>query len=74
MFFVLKHLSVVENNCAKGKQIEEDGEITAFRFRGGGFGHGAGMSQNGANHMAEAGKTYEEILGLFYEGTSISEI
>ena len=55
-------------------RIEEDGEITAFRFRGGGFGHGAGMSQNGANHMAEAGKTYEEILGLFYEGTSISEI
>ena len=55
-------------------RIEEDGEVTAFRFRGGGFGHGAGMSQNGANHMAEAGKTYEEILGLFYEGTSISEI
>lgn len=55
-------------------KIEEEGEVTAFRFRGGGFGHGAGMSQNGANHMAEAGKTYEEILGLFYEGTIISEI
>lgn len=55
-------------------KVEEDGELTAFRFYGGGFGHGAGMSQNGANHMAEAGKTYEEILGLFYEGTQLSMI
>lgn len=55
-------------------RVEEDGELTGFRFRGGGFGHGAGMSQNGANHMAEAGKTYEEILGIFYEGTTLSEI
>ncbi len=55
-------------------RVEEDGKLTGFRFRGGGFGHGAGMSQNGANHMAEAGETYEEILGLFYEGTILSEI
>ena len=55
-------------------QVEENGKLTGFRFRGGGFGHGAGMSQNGANHMAEAGKSYEEILGLFYEGTILSEI
>ena len=54
--------------------VKEDGEVTGFRFRGGGFGHGAGMSQNGANHMAEEGKTYEEILDLFYEGTRLSQI
>lgn len=55
-------------------RVEENGELTGFRFRGGGFGHGAGMSQNGANHMAEAGKGYEEILNLFYEGTELSDI
>lgn len=55
-------------------KVEENGKLTAFRFRGGGFGHGAGMSQNGANHMAEAGKNYQEILELFYEGTMLSEI
>lgn len=55
-------------------KVEEDGKVTGFRFRGGGFGHGAGMSQNGANHMAEAGKSCEEILNLFYEGTVLSEI
>ena len=55
-------------------RVETDGKLTGFRFRGGGFGHGAGMSQNGANHMAEAGKTYDEILGMFYEGTTLSKI
>ena len=55
-------------------KVEEDGVLTGFRFRGGGFGHGAGMSQNGANHMAEEGKTYEEILDLFYEGARVSQI
>lgn len=55
-------------------RVEEDGVLTAFRFRGGGFGHGAGMSQNGANHMAEAGKSYEEILDLFYAGTVLEQI
>ena len=55
-------------------KVEEDGVLTGFRFRGGGFGHGAGMSQNGANHMAEDGKTYEEILDLFYEGARVSQI
>lgn len=55
-------------------RAEEGGTLTGFRFRGGGFGHGAGMSQNGANHMAQAGKSCEEILALFYEGTELSEI
>lgn len=55
-------------------RVETDGKLTGFRFRGGGFGHGAGMSQNGANHMAENGKSYEEILDLFYEGTVLSQI
>ena len=55
-------------------RVEEQGELKGFCFRGGGFGHGAGMSQNGANHMAEAGKSCEEILALFYEGTILSNI
>lgn len=55
-------------------RVEEAGELKGFCFRGGGFGHGAGMSQNGANHMAQSGKTYDEILELFYGGTTLSEI
>lgn len=49
--------------------IEKRGDV--YIVDGGGFGHGIGMSQNGANEMAKAGKTYKEILGLFYPGTVV---
>lgn len=42
-----------------------------YVIRGGGFGHGIGMSQNGANEMAKEGKTYKDILGLFYPGVAV---
>lgn len=44
-----------------------------YLIQGGGFGHGIGMSQNGANEMAKAGKTYKEILKLFYQGVEIKK-
>ncbi|MBQ6540842.1 MAG: stage II sporulation protein D [Oscillospiraceae bacterium] len=37
-----------------------------------GYGHGVGMSQYGANAMAESGKTYREILAWYYPGTALS--
>lgn len=37
-----------------------------FTVHGGGFGHGVGMSQNGANILAEAGYNYEYILRHYY--------
>lgn len=37
-----------------------------FSVHGGGFGHGVGMSQNGANILAEAGYNYEYILRHYY--------
>ena len=40
--------------------------ITGFTLSGGGFGHGVGMSQNAAKAMAQSGKTYEQILAMFY--------
>lgn len=39
-----------------------------------GKGHGFGMSQWTAGEMAEDGKTYEEILQYFYEGTTLNQI
>jgi len=35
-------------------------------------GHGVGLSQMGANRMAEQGKTYKEILSFYYPGTTIT--
>lgn len=40
--------------------------ITGYTLSGGGFGHGVGMSQNAAKVMAQCGRTYEEILAMFY--------
>lgn len=42
-----------------------------FRVRG--YGHGVGMSQVGANVMAESGATYREILAHYYVGSEISD-
>jgi stage II sporulation protein D len=49
--------------------LENDGED--YVIRGGGYGHGIGMSQNGANEMAKAGLSYKEILASFYNGADI---
>lgn len=54
---------------------EEDKEtVIAYEMSGGGYGHGAGMSQNGAKTMASQGKTYEEILKFFYEGIELKKL
>ncbi len=44
-----------------------------YVINGGGYGHGIGMSQNGANEMAKTGKTYLEILKTFYTGIEIKK-
>lgn len=38
-----------------------------------GYGHGLGMSQEGAQAMAEQGKSYEEILTHYYTGVKIEK-
>lgn len=44
---------------------------STYLIEGGGFGHGIGMSQNGANEMAKKGKTYREILQLFFRDVEV---
>ncbi len=43
-------------------------------IRGGGYGHGAGMSQTGAGAMAEEGKNCKEILGEYFPGGEIRSV
>ncbi|RZI52809.1 stage II sporulation protein D [Aeribacillus pallidus] len=38
-----------------------------------GYGHGVGMSQYGANFMAQEGKNYKEIVSHYYQGIEISQ-
>ncbi|SFB26741.1 stage II sporulation protein D [Lentibacillus halodurans] len=52
--------------------VEKKNDHLIFTTKG--FGHGIGMSQFGANGMAEEGKTYEEIVKHYYQGVEISTV
>lgn len=43
-------------------------------IKGGGFGHGVGMSQYGAKGFADNGSTYRQILGHYYTGTALGRL
>lgn len=43
------------------------------RFQGRGYGHGVGMSQWGAHHMANAGQTAEQIVMHYYPNTTVTK-
>ncbi|MGE4276302.1 MAG: stage II sporulation protein D [Lawsonibacter sp.] len=45
-----------------------------FTFNVTGYGHGVGMSQYGANAMAEEGKTFQDILTWYYTGTQVAQL
>lgn len=55
--------------CTVEKQ--EDG---TYLLCGGGYGHGIGMSQNGANGLAKAGYNYVDILNYFYNEIELVDI
>ena len=46
----------------------------AATFRGAGFGHGVGLCQTGSIGMAEAGKTYKQILAHYYQGSVLRKL
>ena len=51
-----------------------DGNLQGYKIVGGGYGHGVGMSQNGAKGMAQAGKSYQEILSYFYQEVELGNV
>lgn len=63
-------VSLLPSACCTVEELEDG----SYRLLGGGYGHGLGMSQNGANGMAKEGKTYEEILNFFYQDIVIEDI
>lgn len=52
--------------------VIEENRCLGYLIRGGGYGHGSGMSQNGAMKMAEMGKNYEEILKYFFPDSELN--
>lgn len=52
--------------------LKEEGENMIFTTNG--YGHGIGMSQEGANYMAQNGSTYDEIIKHYYTDVDIVSI
>ena len=53
-------------------RVSVEGETITFTTYG--YGHRVGMSQYGANAMAEAGSSWQEILQHYYPGTALVPI
>ncbi|MFO8059690.1 MAG: stage II sporulation protein D [Bacillota bacterium] len=53
-------------------EIEEDVDGVTFWVRG--FGHGVGMSQYGADGMAEEGYSFREIISHYYPGCALRSL
>lgn len=47
--------------------------VIGYTLTGGGFGHGVGMSQNGAKALGEQGADFGQILSKFYPGCEVTD-
>ena len=55
-------------------EIVKNGEaVSGIKLLGGGFGHGVGMSQNGARNLADLGYGAKDILEFYYVGCEVKE-
>ncbi|MDY6782426.1 MAG: SpoIID/LytB domain-containing protein [Cyanobacteriota bacterium] len=54
--------------------LEADNSLKGFRFVGGGFGHGVGMSQYGSYNLARLGWAAPKILEFYYPGTTLEPL
>lgn len=71
---VSEGLTLVPSGFFEIETVKQDGNLAAYVLKGGGFGHGVGMSQFGARYLAEAGKDYEYILTYYYENVTIDTV
>ena len=54
-----------------GRTVTFDDDSDVLIINGKGYGHGVGMSQQGAQQMAKQGFTYKEILEFYYTGIEV---
>lgn len=54
--------------------FELERTYNGYRFYVRGYGHGAGLSQAGADYLARQGETFDEILLHYYSGITLAEV
>ncbi|MFI3175413.1 MAG: SpoIID/LytB domain-containing protein [Bacillota bacterium] len=52
----------------------DDNELTGLSIYGGGYGHGVGLSQYGANALSQQGASAEEILQVYFQGVTVERV
>ena len=60
-------------NVLKSSRFNVSRSGSQFVFRGGGFGHGLGLCQEGSHVMAQRGQSHQQILAHYFPGTSLDE-
>jgi len=63
-------LTFIPSNLFTINKLNDD----LWLLRGGGFGHGVGLSQSGAIEMAKLGFSYEQILNHYYRNAKLKKI
>jgi SpoIID/LytB domain protein len=58
----------------KSSRFEVSRAGNEFVFRGGGFGHGLGLCQEGAHVAARRGMSYRQILNHYFPGTRLNRM
>lgn len=53
---------------------DANGQLTSVRIKGGGYGHGVGLSQYGCYGLTLMGKSYDEIIEHYYPGAELRTI
>lgn len=53
---------------------DKNKKLTGYKFIGGGFGHGVGLSQFGSYNLARIGWSAEQILQFYYPGTKVQPL
>lgn len=53
---------------------DKNKKLTGYKFIGGGFGHGVGLSQFGSYNLARIGWNAEKILEFYYPGTQVQPL
>ena len=57
--------------AADDPPVQNPNAIPTFTFSGTGWGHGVGMSQNGAMQMAREGRNFRQILQHYFTGVTV---
>lgn len=54
--------------------VKEDKNVVGYTIIGGGYGHGVGMSQNGARAMGLSHADCESILSFYFQGSQLDKL